>query len=219
MESAQASMSTSLKPFAYFDQDSSSWKTYLRSGRVGSGKSSPTWPRSGMTHGGHAYELPTLERHTTGIDGSLLPTPKASDGPHGGPNQRNSKGQYDALPGMVVNCLPTPTARDWKSGASNLHGTNSRPLNEVVLVLKTPTAQLGTNGAAQHPDKRRGGGTDQPSMTKSPSFFPTPTASDGTGGPGTSPSRKGGMNLRTAVTHLPSGGETTSLPSDDGKTS
>lgn len=59
---------------------------------------------------------------------------------------------------MVVNCLPTPTAHDWKSGASNLHGVNSRPLNEVVLLLKTPTAQLGTNGAAQHPDKRRGGG-------------------------------------------------------------
>jgi DNA (cytosine-5)-methyltransferase 1 len=27
---------------------------------------------------------------------------------------------------------PTPTARDWRSGASNLHGVNARPLNEVV---------------------------------------------------------------------------------------
>lgn len=34
-------------------------------------------------------------------------------------------------------------------------------------------------------------------------LLPTPTASDGTGGPGTSPNRKGGMNLRTAVTTLP----------------
>ncbi|MFE1493538.1 DNA (cytosine-5-)-methyltransferase [Streptomyces albidoflavus] len=34
-------------------------------------------------------------------------------------------------------------------------------------------------------------------------LFPTPTASDGTGGAGTSPNRKGGMNLRTAVTTLP----------------
>jgi DNA (cytosine-5)-methyltransferase 1 len=34
--------------------------------------------------------------------------------------------------------------------------------------------------------------------------LPTPTASDGNGnGPGTSPSRKGGLNLRTAVTTLP----------------
>lgn len=65
---------------------------------------------------------------------------------------------YDALPGAVVNLLPTPTARDWRSGASNLHGKNARPLNEVVLLFKTPTAQLGKNGAAQHPDKRKAGG-------------------------------------------------------------
>ncbi|MCW7988254.1 cytosine methyltransferase [Streptomyces platensis subsp. clarensis] len=31
--------------------------------------------------------------------------------------------------------LPTPAARDWKSGASNLLGRNSRPLNEVVVNL------------------------------------------------------------------------------------
>lgn len=34
-------------------------------------------------------------------------------------------------------------------------------------------------------------------------LMPTPTTSDGTGGPGTSPKRKGGPNLRTAVTRLP----------------
>lgn len=64
-----------------------------------------------------------------------------------------------------VSLPPTPTARNWKSGASNLHGQNAHPLNETVLLL------------------------------------PSPTASDGTGGPGTSPHRKGGMNLRTAVSH------------------
>jgi site-specific DNA-cytosine methylase len=31
-------------------------------------------------------------------------------------------------------------------------------LSEVALVLKTPTAQLGSNGAAQHPEKRKAGG-------------------------------------------------------------
>ncbi|UNO42429.1 DNA cytosine methyltransferase [Streptomyces sp. MST-110588] len=34
-------------------------------------------------------------------------------------------------------------------------------------------------------------------------LLPTPAAADGTGGPGISPRRKGGMNLRTAVTLLP----------------
>lgn len=210
---------TSREPFATYDPDTSSWKTSRPSGRGGSASSLKTWPRSGMTSGGRLFELPPWEPPTivTGGSASLFPTPKASDGPHGGPSQRNSKGKYDALPGMVVNCLPTPTAGDWRSGASNLHGQNSRPLNEVVLLLKTPTAQLGTNGAAQHPEKRRGGGTGQPLTTRSPSFFPTPTAADGTGGPGTSPHRKGGMNLRTAVTHLPNGGGSTSPPSGAGK--
>jgi DNA (cytosine-5)-methyltransferase 1 len=58
---------------------------------------------------------------------------------------------------------------------------------------------------------------DQLSMTKSPSFFPTPTASDGTGGPGHSTRRMGGLNLRTAVTHLPNGGASTFPQSVDGR--
>ncbi|MFJ8668547.1 hypothetical protein [Streptomyces sp. NPDC093600] len=33
----------------------------------------------------------------------------------------------------TVSLLPTPAARDWKSGESNLIGTNARPLNEVVV--------------------------------------------------------------------------------------
>jgi len=42
---------------------------------------------------------------------------------------------------------PTPTARDWRSGKSNLHGTNARPLNEVVLLWPTPTVKGNYNRA------------------------------------------------------------------------
>lgn len=76
---------------------------------------------------------PTPETGGSGSPLRLLPTPKASDGPHGGPNQRSSKGVYDALPGAVVNLLPLP-------------------------LFKTPTANLGRNGSSQHPDKRKAGG-------------------------------------------------------------
>jgi hypothetical protein len=38
---------------------------------------------------------------------------------------------------VAKSLLPTPTALDWKSGSSNLHGQNARPLNEVVY-LTTP---------------------------------------------------------------------------------
>lgn len=192
--------STLPKLLGYFDPGTSSWKTSQSSEPEGSMLSPKTWPKSGMTSGGRLYELRTSGRLITEAAGSgsrlpLFPTPKASDGPHGGPNQRSGKGEYDALPSMVVHLLPTPTARDWKSGASRQHGKNSRPLNEVVLtlnepekffgtprassanghgrldnsknrtrletqvvLLKTPTANLGANGAPQHPDKRKAGG-------------------------------------------------------------
>ena len=37
---------------------------------------------------------------------------------------------------------PTPAARDWRDGRSNMHGLNARPLNEVAMLagLATPTA-------------------------------------------------------------------------------
>ncbi|MFE9199952.1 hypothetical protein ACFYMH_28420 [Streptomyces albidoflavus] len=44
----------------------------------------------------------------------------------------------------TVTLLPTPAARDWKSGESNLIGTNARPLNEVAVnLLPTPVAADG----------------------------------------------------------------------------
>jgi DNA (cytosine-5)-methyltransferase 1 len=39
----------------------------------------------------------------------LLPTPRATDGSKGGPNQRNGRGEVDSLPGLAP-LLPTPTA-------------------------------------------------------------------------------------------------------------
>ena len=53
--------------------------------------------------------------------------------------------------------LPTPAARDWKSGQSNLIGTNARPLNEVVeMLLPTPMAADGR--LDRGPGRQRGEG-------------------------------------------------------------
>jgi len=46
---------------------------------------------------------------------ALLPTPRASDGPQGGPGQRNGRGQADSLP-AIARLLPTPTAQASKHG-------------------------------------------------------------------------------------------------------
>lgn len=45
--------------------------------------------------------------------------------------EQNRRGE--SADGSDTTSLPTPTARDWKSGASNLIGINARPLNEVVV--------------------------------------------------------------------------------------
>lgn len=90
--------------------------------------------------------------------------------------------------------LPTPRARDWK-GPDPL---DRRPpcddsLPTRVLRLPEPSRFLPTPRAS-----------DGPTLTDAVRvLLPTPTASDGTGGAGTSPNRKGGLNLRTAVTTLP----------------
>ena len=57
---------------------------------------------------------------------TLLPTPRASDGEHGGPNQRGSRG--DLTVASAVNLLPTPTARDGKD--SEIGPAKHRP-NDV----------------------------------------------------------------------------------------
>ncbi|MDF3300708.1 DNA cytosine methyltransferase [Streptomyces tropicalis] len=52
--------------------------------------------------------------------------------------------------------LPTPAARDWKSGASNLLGRNSRPLNEfVVNRLPQQDDWIATDGTDYGPAIRR----------------------------------------------------------------
>ncbi len=56
--------------------------------------------------GGHGPTLADEVEH-------LLPTPRATDGTKGGPNQRGSKGDL-MLPSAVTALLPTPAARDSK---------------------------------------------------------------------------------------------------------
>jgi hypothetical protein len=69
---------TSPVPFARYDRDSSSWRTYPDSEDEDSTPYSATLPRSGMTRNGIAYQLPPLARPTDGIGSGLWPTPNAS---------------------------------------------------------------------------------------------------------------------------------------------
>ena len=123
-------------PFARYDPDGCCWRTSQVTFPWDSGTFSGTWPAWGMTRAGESYELPTPAHLTAGrAYSSLLPTPLASDGEHGGPNQRGGKGDLRLTSAVLL--LPTPVA-DSRGLAQT--GTDYQSLPNVVLLLPTPKA-------------------------------------------------------------------------------
>ena len=60
------------------------------------------------------------------VETLLLPTPRATDGTKGGPNQRGSSGGL-MLPSAVQMLLPTPTATPYGNNQSQSPGATVRP--------------------------------------------------------------------------------------------
>lgn len=84
---------------------------------------------------------------------SLLPTPRASDGEHGGPNQRGSKGDL-ALPAAVVQLLPTPTVADSRDTAN--YRPDGTPYGSGNGMTLTDAGRLLLTGAASPPPSSDG---------------------------------------------------------------
>jgi hypothetical protein len=178
---------TSYAPFATWDHDSQSWKTSEATSLWALTLSSLTLPASGGLRNGSLFERPTPALHTNGPDSSSLPTPvadhsrglpqpgsdyaslpnaviglptpRATDGTNGGPNQRGSSGDM-MLPSAVMH-LPTPTTRDFK-------GANQRG-DETCLhgaLLPTPATTNGKSTramtASSDNGRRSGGGQSSP---------------------------------------------------------
>jgi DNA (cytosine-5)-methyltransferase 1 len=151
----------------------------------------------------------------------LLKTPTAQLAVNGGsqhPDKRREGGHGPTLADQVEHeLLPTPAARDWKSGKSNIMDRNARPLNEVVEhLLPTPMA---ADGERQSLKMRRG------NPTLIGSLLPTPTPMDSRASRNTTAKRTPGKvawhagdTLTDAVTLLPAG-DSTSSPSGAGSTS
>jgi hypothetical protein len=113
------------------------------------------------------------ERHGTGgpdlrtIASELLPTPRATDGTKGGPNQRGSSGDL-MLPSAVQTLLPTPRATRGGSGTETMYSLgaersdDNRPQGEVLL--GTPRCSDGIQHDLRDPkviDNARGRLEDQ----------------------------------------------------------
>jgi DNA (cytosine-5)-methyltransferase 1 len=83
--------------------------------------------------------------------GTLLPTPRATDGTKGGPGQRGSSG--DLMLPSAVTLLPTPTSRDWKDGSPNSNVPVNALLGRTVWqLLPTPQASDGDGGRKRSPE-------------------------------------------------------------------
>ncbi|WP_233289232.1 MULTISPECIES: hypothetical protein [unclassified Kitasatospora] len=78
--------------------------------------------------GGHGPNLSDEVEHL------LFPTPKASDGTHGGPNSRGSKGDL-TLPSAAAQLLPTPRASDTGTPGRKPGAGFRPPLSAVVLPI------------------------------------------------------------------------------------
>ena len=71
----------------------------------------------------------------------------ASNGGSQHPDKRKAGGHTPTLADVTEHeLLPTPAARDWKSGASNIMDRNARPLNEVVQNWLPPTPLASDGG-------------------------------------------------------------------------
>lgn len=212
MENDQASGSTWLMPFAYFDLDSSSWRTCQHSLLEESGESCTTWPKQGMWDRGAAYELPTSEPLTVVSASSSsrdLPTPTSRDWK--GQNQRNDD---TCLPGAVM-LLPTPMAYETDPSdelveeiRANIDPNDphhrlylegrkwfsQRTLSRIApALLPTPSANDSTGAEKETREARQEDGTGGPSLRDLPKLLPTPVANPDN--PGT------GGELRAAIVH------------------
>ena len=133
---------------------------------------SETWPTSGMTRGGVAYELPMSEPLTAGIESSCSP---------GLPTQRATRGGSST---ETVALLPTPMTTDGGSASIADTQRNSPGLRVVGHLLPTPRATDGTKGGPN----QRGSSGDLMLPSAVHHLLPTPTAADSTASGGSAPS-------------------------------
>jgi DNA (cytosine-5)-methyltransferase 1 len=143
------------------------------------------WPAAGTMRAGRVY---AAAAGSAGGGGALLPTPRASDGTKGSPNQHGSSG--DLMLSSAVARLPPapggallPTPRASERGSVNRTGARTSPeaaakrgwaLGEALNLLPTPSAADGKGGHTSRSGDRKG----EPLLGGIGTLLPTPNASD-----------------------------------------
>jgi hypothetical protein len=98
--------------FATYDRDTQFWKTFQRCLVEDLETYSETWPRSGMTRSGIAYQLPTLAPLTDEIESGSWPTPTATLGKNGGlVTPRKAREGGTLIEALSARIWATPTVK------------------------------------------------------------------------------------------------------------
>src|SRR5439155_20606269 len=97
-----------LESFAFYGRPTQSWRTSQGSLLEGWPAFSATWPGSGTTRNGSAFQRRPLVRRISAIASSSWPTPKGSAANYGRPRP-NDRGDLQAA---VTERFTTPTADD-----------------------------------------------------------------------------------------------------------
>lgn len=141
--------------FAFYDPDGHCWRMSQATFPLDSMKSLPTWPRSGMTRNGRAYQQPQLVRLTSDGDSSLWPTPMNRGTLNGGSNSRRAakaRGRWLHTPTAKANqaspsmrsrdpgsWFPTPTQSDGLGGPGSSGRDGGDNLRTAVGGQPNPT--------------------------------------------------------------------------------
>jgi hypothetical protein len=148
--------------FASFDPDTSSWRTWQRSLLGDSDEFSETWPRSGMTRSGTAFQLRPLAPLTDVTASGSWPTRKASpSGPDYARANREGSGGDDLATAVARQSFKTPTSAPWSHGGGGgelqkqvnarltRDGLYTTPTRDDTGYRKEPYAQGGVALSAQ----------------------------------------------------------------------
>jgi hypothetical protein len=138
---------SSMASFAYYDPAGCCWRTWQRSLVEGLDEFSETWPRSGTTQSGTAYQREPSAPLIRETDGSVWPTPKvaATRNSRKALTQKHFSGlalaqavevasgvlprefeSWDEMPPMAKRLWPTPTSRDHRGGQAGRVGDPAR---------------------------------------------------------------------------------------------
>jgi hypothetical protein len=149
---------------ASFDRDTSSWRTSQLSLLGGSEPFSATWPRSGMTRSGTAFQLQPLAPLTGGTAFGSWPTPHGICQP--GPRQPGPSGNELGRAVNHAETWGTPTSRDWKDVGDMTNVPTNGLLGRQVLERTWPTPKASDSRRDPGQASRWGPGNSQRSNLK-----------------------------------------------------